>query len=49
MAIKFETSINTIFNVLHDDLGLSIKSARWDPKMLTEDHKIKRVRCAQAL
>ncbi|QQP36109.1 Uncharacterized protein FKW44_021099 [Caligus rogercresseyi] len=42
LAIKFETSINTIFNVLHDDLGLSIKSARWIPKMLTEDHKIKR-------
>ncbi|QQP56423.1 Uncharacterized protein FKW44_001091 [Caligus rogercresseyi] len=25
LAIKFETSINTIFHVLHDDLGLSIK------------------------
>ncbi|QQP41475.1 Uncharacterized protein FKW44_015867 [Caligus rogercresseyi] len=44
LAIKFETSINTIFHVLHDDLGLSIKSARWIPKMLTEDHKMKRVR-----
>ncbi|QQP36370.1 Uncharacterized protein FKW44_021446, partial [Caligus rogercresseyi] len=32
------------FHVLHDDLGLSIKSARWIPK----DHKMKRVRCAQA-
>ncbi|QQP41370.1 Uncharacterized protein FKW44_015718 [Caligus rogercresseyi] len=42
LAIKFETSINTIFHVLHDDLGLSIKSARWIPKMLTEDHKMKR-------
>ncbi|QQP53233.1 Uncharacterized protein FKW44_005643 [Caligus rogercresseyi] len=48
LAIKFETSINTIFHVLHGDLGLSIKSARWIPKMLTEDHKMKRVRCAQA-
>ncbi|QQP41345.1 Uncharacterized protein FKW44_015683 [Caligus rogercresseyi] len=48
LAIKFETSINTIFHVLHDDLGLSIKSARWIPKMLIEDHKMKRVRCAQA-
>ncbi|QQP37770.1 Mariner Mos1 transposase [Caligus rogercresseyi] len=48
LAIKFETSINTIFHVLHDDLGFSIKSARWIPKMLTEDHKMKRVRCAQA-
>ncbi|QQP57317.1 Putative transposase [Caligus rogercresseyi] len=48
LDIKFETSINTIFHVLHDDLGLSIKSARWIPKMLTEDHKMKRVRCAQA-
>ncbi|QQP41268.1 Uncharacterized protein FKW44_015581 [Caligus rogercresseyi] len=48
LAIKFETSINTIFHVLHDDLGLSIKSARWIPKMLTEDHKMKRVRCTQA-
>ncbi|QQP54690.1 Uncharacterized protein FKW44_007604 [Caligus rogercresseyi] len=43
LAIKFETSINTIFHVLHDDLGLSIKSARWIPKMLTEDHKMKRL------
>ncbi|QQP36798.1 Uncharacterized protein FKW44_021997 [Caligus rogercresseyi] len=49
LAIKFETSINTIFHVLHDDLGLSIKSARWIPKMLTEDHKMKRVRCPKAL
>ncbi|QQP51626.1 Uncharacterized protein FKW44_013046, partial [Caligus rogercresseyi] len=49
LAIKFDTSINTIFHVLHDDLGLSIKSARWIPKMLTEDHKMKRVRCAKAL
>ncbi|QQP37297.1 Uncharacterized protein FKW44_017519 [Caligus rogercresseyi] len=48
LAIKFETSINTIFHFLHDDLGLSIKSARWIPKMLTEDPKMKRVRCAQA-
>ncbi|QQP41232.1 Mariner Mos1 transposase [Caligus rogercresseyi] len=31
LAIKFETSINTIFHVLHDNLGLSIKSARWIP------------------
>ncbi|QQP49274.1 Uncharacterized protein FKW44_009869 [Caligus rogercresseyi] len=46
LAIKFETSINTIFHVLHHDLGLSIKSARWIPKMLTEDHKMKRLRCA---
>ncbi|QQP35734.1 Mariner Mos1 transposase [Caligus rogercresseyi] len=45
---RFETSTNTIFHVLHDDLGLSIKSARWIPKMLTEDHKMKRVRCAKA-
>ncbi|QQP36842.1 Uncharacterized protein FKW44_022054 [Caligus rogercresseyi] len=42
LAIKFETSISTIFHVLNDDLGLSIKSARWIPKMLTEDHKMKR-------
>ncbi|QQP52097.1 Uncharacterized protein FKW44_004118 [Caligus rogercresseyi] len=42
LAIKFETSISTIFHVLHDDLGIPIKSARWIPKMLTEDHKMKR-------
>ncbi|QQP54128.1 Uncharacterized protein FKW44_006852 [Caligus rogercresseyi] len=48
LAIKFETSINTISHVLHDDLGLSTKSARWIPKMLTEDHKMKGVRCAHA-
>ncbi|QQP55058.1 Uncharacterized protein FKW44_008107, partial [Caligus rogercresseyi] len=48
LAIKFETSMHTIFHVLHDDLGLSIKSARWIPKMLTEDHKMKRVTFAHA-
>ena len=30
-------SYGTIFNILHDDLGLEKLSARWFPKLLTEE------------
>ncbi|QQP56765.1 Uncharacterized protein FKW44_001531 [Caligus rogercresseyi] len=42
LAIKFETSINTIFHVLHDDFGLSIKSSQWLPKGSNPPLKFKR-------
>jgi histone-lysine N-methyltransferase SETMAR len=31
-------------NILHQELGLVKKSARWVPKLLSEDHKKERVR-----
>ena len=36
-------SYGTIFNILHKDLGLSKKSARWVPKLLTDAQKEQRV------
>ena len=39
-----EVSIGTIYNILHDDLGLIKKSARWVPKLLNEEQKQERVR-----
>ncbi|QQP57787.1 Hypothetical protein FKW44_002890 [Caligus rogercresseyi] len=42
LAIKFETSINTIFHVLHTILG-SQSSQKMDPQDAPEDHKMKRV------
>jgi hypothetical protein len=32
-------SEETIFNILHEDLGLEKKSARWVPKFLNDDKK----------
>jgi histone-lysine N-methyltransferase SETMAR len=37
-------SYGTIQTILHDDLGLSKKSARWVPKLLSDDQKEERVR-----
>jgi hypothetical protein len=37
------TSAGTIFNIIHDDLGLVKKSARWVPKLLSPDQMEKRV------
>jgi hypothetical protein len=37
-------SFGTIYNILHDDLGLVKKSARWVPKLLNEEQKQERVR-----
>jgi len=37
-------SNDTIFKVLHEDLGLSKKSARWVPKLLNQAQKEERVR-----
>ena len=37
-------SNDTIHKILHDDLGLSKKSARWVPKLLSKDQMQERVR-----
>jgi hypothetical protein len=39
----FDTSAGTILNIIHDDLGLVKKSARWVPKLLSPDQMEKRV------
>ena len=36
LADKFEVSERMILRVLHDDLGLSKKSARWVPRLLSD-------------
>jgi len=43
LASVFEVSTGTIFNILHDDLGLVKKSARWVPKLLSKEQKDTRV------
>jgi histone-lysine N-methyltransferase SETMAR len=40
-------SIGTIYSILHKDLGLTKKSARWVPKLLTKEQKQERVRISQ--
>ena len=37
-------SYGTIFNIIHDDLGLVKKSARWVPKLLSREQMLERVR-----
>jgi hypothetical protein len=44
IAIAHGVSEKTIFNVLHQDLGLEKKSARWVPKLLSEEPKQERIR-----
>ena len=40
-------SYGTVSNVIHEDLGLVKKSARWVPRLLTEDQKMARIRSSQ--
>lgn len=48
--LEQETGLShgTIWRILHYDLGLVIKSARWVPRLLTAEQKQERVRCALA-
>ena len=39
LAAVHRVSTGNFFNILHDDLGLSKKSARWVPKLLSEEQK----------
>jgi histone-lysine N-methyltransferase SETMAR len=44
LASGLGTSFGTIYNIIHEDLGLVKKSARWVPKLLSESQKKERVR-----
>lgn len=48
LEIERELSLShgTIFKILHDDLGLTKKAARWVPKLLSAEQKEERVKCA---
>jgi len=48
LSSAFQVSMDTIHKTLHDDLGLSKKSARWVPKLLSDAQKKERVRVSQA-
>ena len=39
----------TIHRILHDDLGLVKKSARWVPKLLSQEQKEERVRTSRQM
>ncbi|GFN78594.1 histone-lysine N-methyltransferase SETMAR [Plakobranchus ocellatus] len=43
IALKLEIPKSTVHEIVHDTLGYRKVSARWVPKMLTEDHKLQRV------
>jgi hypothetical protein len=44
IAAAHGVSEKTIFNILHQDLGLEKKLARWVPKLLSEEQKQERLR-----
>jgi histone-lysine N-methyltransferase SETMAR len=48
LAFAYGLSIGTVFNILRDDLGLVKKSARWVPKLLSDQQKEERVRTCEA-
>ena len=43
IAKGLQVSYGTIYNILHDDLGLEKLSARWVPKLLSQEQKQARV------
>ena len=47
LAEKYMVSTWTIHHVLIDDFGLSKKSARWVPKLLTDEQKDVRIQCSK--
>ncbi|GFR67479.1 histone-lysine N-methyltransferase SETMAR [Elysia marginata] len=49
VALKLEIPKNTVHEIVHDTLGYRKVSARWVPKILTEDHKLQRVEISQRL
>ncbi len=48
LALMHDLSVGTVFTILHKDLSLSKKSARWVPKNLTPEQKEARVRTSEA-
>ncbi|GFS25235.1 histone-lysine N-methyltransferase SETMAR [Elysia marginata] len=49
ISLKLEIPRSTVHEVVHDTLGYLKVSARWVPKMLTEDHKLQRVEISRRL
>ncbi|GFO41314.1 histone-lysine N-methyltransferase SETMAR [Plakobranchus ocellatus] len=49
IALKLEIPKSTVHEIVHDTLGYRKVSARWIHKMLTEDHKLQRVKISQRL
>jgi histone-lysine N-methyltransferase SETMAR len=47
LATAFGVSTQVIFSILHDDLGLVKKSARWVPKLLSNEQKQELVRLCE--
>ena len=48
IAKGLQVSYGTIYNILHDDLGLEKLSARWVPKLLSQEQKQARVETSMA-
>ncbi|GFR70834.1 differentially expressed in FDCP 8-like protein [Elysia marginata] len=48
-ALKLEIPKSMVHEIVHDTLGYQKVSARWAPKMLTEDHKLQRIEISQSL
>ena len=48
LAQRHDVAISTIYKVLTNDLGLSKKSARWVPRLLSEEQKSARVAASKA-
>jgi histone-lysine N-methyltransferase SETMAR len=48
LAKAFNVASGTIFKIIHKDLGLVKKSARWVPKLLSPDQMQKRVETSEA-
>ncbi|GFR64245.1 histone-lysine N-methyltransferase SETMAR [Elysia marginata] len=49
IALKLKIPKNTVHELVHDTLGYRNVSARWVPKALTEDHKLKGFEISQRL
>ncbi|GFO41724.1 hypothetical protein PoB_006822900 [Plakobranchus ocellatus] len=49
IALKLEIPKSTVHEIVHDTLGYRKVSARWVPKMLTEDYKLQRLEISQRL
>jgi hypothetical protein len=47
IAAAHGVSEKTIFNIMHQDLCLEKKSARWVPKLLSEDQTQERIFCSE--
>ncbi|GFR57689.1 histone-lysine N-methyltransferase SETMAR [Elysia marginata] len=49
IALKLEIPSSTVHEIVHDTLGYLKVSARWVPKIVTEDHKLQRVEISRRL